>query len=1003
MRIAKISVTCLNFLAALFSVYVNAANPEPLWVFPVGASIQSSPAIGEDNTIYFGADNGMLYALSPDGKKKWEFVTSGPIVTTPAISADGTIYVSSVDRIIYAINPDGKERWRLMPGSGLVSSPAIAPDGTIYVGSVFNKFFAISADGFRKWDFPTTGNIISSPAVDATGNVYFGCMDTNFYAVNTNGAVIWVFKLANRMNSSPAIDDDGNIYFGGFDKMVYALDSNGKLIWQCSTEGAVRSSPIIGMDGTIYIGSDDTKLYAISHDGKKKWDFATKEWVRSTPVISAGGTIYFGSYDNNFYAVNTNGELVWKFKTAGYISSSAAIDKNGVVYFGSWDNNFYALKGDAPLAQTPWPAFRKNMRRTGCVVSDTPKITETKPKLPELKIKQPPTTPPEEEKPTVKPVEQKPVVVTVKQPEPQTTTTPQIENEVGERPTIKITAPKNGFRVNEQTITVQGIARHPIGLKTVEYRLNSGSVHQTEGLGQWSAKIKLNEGENLFEVRAISVTGATSDWEKLTINYSPLCQIYLQITGKGKVSPSVAGKKFESGQKVVLKAEPSSKYKFAGWEGAISETSEQIAFVITSNIVLKANFVPEEKIEIVKPKKIEPEPEATAVLNVTVQGNGKVSPYYGEHKLKAGKSYKLTAKPDSGFKFAGWSGNVESQESEITVVLNTNTTIVANFTPLLTKAGKYFGLIYEEETVEYSTTGLIQINLLSDGRWKAKMSFIDESINCEGSFDNNGSSIVSINRGAKPPLAIVLKMQDNPSVINGWITGLDRKTLFSAKPQLADVKTTVGSYTLIMVSPTNTQSEPGDGFARLNIDNSGNCQIEGKLGNGASFSSTVPVVDSTAPVFIPLRKDLIAGWLVFTNSETQTIAGELYWFKSSKSAVEKFKLRPIGSIYEKPGKGENIMDSKNLVIALSGGGLDSIVGSIVEIEPEIKTTFSEVDLKYSFDSNTGFFKGTFLYPGTKKTIKYEGAILQKTKWGSGHFIMENKSGLVFVAPDITHK
>jgi hypothetical protein len=38
------------------------------------------PAIGDDNTIYFGADNGMLYAISPNGKKKWEFVTSGPIL-----------------------------------------------------------------------------------------------------------------------------------------------------------------------------------------------------------------------------------------------------------------------------------------------------------------------------------------------------------------------------------------------------------------------------------------------------------------------------------------------------------------------------------------------------------------------------------------------------------------------------------------------------------------------------------------------------------------------------------------------------------------------------------------------------------------------------------------------------------------------------------------------------------------------------------------------------------
>jgi hypothetical protein len=84
------------------------------------------------------------------------------------------------------------------------------------------------------------------------------------------------------------------------------------------------------------------------------------------------------------------------------------------------------------------------------VVSDVPQISETKPKLPELKFKQPTTTPIIEEKPVIKPIEQEPVATnTIKQPETQPTATPQIDNDLGEKPTIKITSPKNGS--NERT------------------------------------------------------------------------------------------------------------------------------------------------------------------------------------------------------------------------------------------------------------------------------------------------------------------------------------------------------------------------------------------------------------------------------------------------------------------------------------------------------------------------------------------------------------------------
>uniref|UniRef100_UPI003467EF7C Cell surface protein n=1 Tax=synthetic construct TaxID=32630 RepID=UPI003467EF7C len=76
-----------------------------------------------------------LYAINPNGKLKWKFETGGSVHSSPAIGQDGTIYVGSNDHYLYAINPNGKLKWKFETGGSVHSSPAIGQDGTIYVGS----------------------------------------------------------------------------------------------------------------------------------------------------------------------------------------------------------------------------------------------------------------------------------------------------------------------------------------------------------------------------------------------------------------------------------------------------------------------------------------------------------------------------------------------------------------------------------------------------------------------------------------------------------------------------------------------------------------------------------------------------------------------------------------------------------------------------------------------------------------------------------------------------
>jgi len=74
------------------------------WQFTTGSAVQSSPAIGNDGTIYVGSEDDNLYAINSDGSEKWKFTTSDPADSSPAIGSDGTIYVGSGNDNLYAIH-----------------------------------------------------------------------------------------------------------------------------------------------------------------------------------------------------------------------------------------------------------------------------------------------------------------------------------------------------------------------------------------------------------------------------------------------------------------------------------------------------------------------------------------------------------------------------------------------------------------------------------------------------------------------------------------------------------------------------------------------------------------------------------------------------------------------------------------------------------------------------------------------------------------------------------
>ncbi len=341
----------------------------------------SSVAIGMDGIIYYGATgtsspippSGYCIAINSNGGLKWTCFTND-WNAAPAIGSDGTVYVaccsgSYIGGRIKAIAPSGIEKWVYTTNDNIASEPAVAQDGTIYAGDYGGYLHALNPDGTLKWQYHVGGPIVTSPSVASNGTIYFGANDSYFYALNPDGTLKWRYQLTGKVSSAPSINIDGTIYFGTTDYYLYALDSEGTLKWRYKTSGEIQSSPAIDLDGTIYFGSSgyDYNFYAINPDGSLRWRFKTGNAIKSSPAISSDGTIYFGSDDGFLYALNKDGSLKWNFKAGGEITSSPGIGSDGTVYFTCEDGYLYALYGSAPLANTPWPKFRHDLKNTGRV------------------------------------------------------------------------------------------------------------------------------------------------------------------------------------------------------------------------------------------------------------------------------------------------------------------------------------------------------------------------------------------------------------------------------------------------------------------------------------------------------------------------------------------------------------------------------------------------------------------------------------------------------------
>ena len=149
----------------------------------------------------------------------------------------------------------------------------------------------------------------------------------------------------------------------------------------------------------------------------------------------------------------------------------------------------------------------------------------------------------------------------------------------------------------------------------------------------------------------------------LVANYSPILFNIVLSANPAIGGTTIGAGSYNTGSTRAVTATPNSGYTFVNWTlaGVQVSTNANYSFVLNANTTLVANFA-----------------VSAYTLNVTFV-NGTVVKNPNNPTYTNGTNVELTATPNSGYEFLNWTGDATGTNNPLTVLMNGNKNITANF------------------------------------------------------------------------------------------------------------------------------------------------------------------------------------------------------------------------------------------------------------------------------------------------------------------------------------
>src|SRR3954469_1890518 len=248
-------------------VAVNVGSGRTRWSHKLPSRAESSPLV-VGKTMYFGTENGMVYALrTSDGSVKWRYRASGAVKGGIAMDYRGRLFFGDYSGHLTSVRAsNGHKLWRVSTSGaryGLSSgqfyaTPSVAY-GRVYIGNTDGFMYSFaSSTGRLAWRIKTGGYVYGSAAVaDVPGGrptVYVGSYDRRFYALDArSGRKLWVRNAHGRVSGGAVVIGD-TVWFSTLEQQTRALGARtGNLLFKINRG---QFNPVV---------SDGQRLYLVGH------------------------------------------------------------------------------------------------------------------------------------------------------------------------------------------------------------------------------------------------------------------------------------------------------------------------------------------------------------------------------------------------------------------------------------------------------------------------------------------------------------------------------------------------------------------------------------------------------------------------------------------------------------------------------------------------------------------------------------------------------------------
>ena len=174
---------------------------------------------------------------------------------------------------------------------------------------------------------------------------------------------------------------------------------------------------------------------------------------------------------------------------------------------------------------------------------------------------------------------------------------------------------------------------------------------------------------NLTCIEVDDPAWSTSNWTDIDAqtSFNANCDTHMNVTvvGNGSVSSNPVSGTCYSGGSIELTATPDAGWEFAGWSGDVTGTTNSVTVTMDDDKYVTATFT-----------------QIQHTLSTNTVGNGSVSVSPSGSSFNEGDTVQITAVPDAGWQFSGWSGDYIGIDNPATVTMSADKNVTATFTQI---------------------------------------------------------------------------------------------------------------------------------------------------------------------------------------------------------------------------------------------------------------------------------------------------------------------------------